>query len=68
MPIGLVMLFGDDLIVSVGHTETGHWMFGLGIPGIVLNLLFLLGSVLVLMNLERTYRAAVGTMRGESSS
>jgi putative PEP-CTERM system histidine kinase len=62
MPIGLVILFGKDLIVSVGHTETGHWMFGLGIPGSVLNLLFLLGSVLVLMNLERTYRAAVGTM------
>jgi putative PEP-CTERM system histidine kinase len=62
IPIGLVILFGNDLIVSVGHTETGHWMFSLGIPGIVLNLLFLLGSVLVLMNLERTYRAAVGTM------
>ena len=62
MPIGLVILFGNDLIVSVGHTETGHWMFGLGIPGIVLNLLFLLSLVLVLMNLERTYRAAVGTM------
>jgi len=62
MPIGLVILFGDDLIVSVGHTVTGYWMFGLGIPGIVLNLLFLLSSVLVLMNLERTYRAAVGTM------
>ncbi|MGD0348711.1 MAG: XrtA/PEP-CTERM system histidine kinase PrsK [Verrucomicrobiota bacterium] len=62
MPIGLVILFGDDLIVSVGHTLTGYWMFGLGIPGIVLNLLFLLSSVLVLMNLERTYRAAVGTM------
>jgi putative PEP-CTERM system histidine kinase len=62
LPIGLVILFGNDLIVSVGHTETGHWMFRLGIPGIVLNLLFLLSSVLVLMNLERTYRAAVGTM------
>ena len=62
MPIGLAILFGNDLIVSAGRTETGHWMFGLGIPGIVLNLLFLLGSVLVLMNLERTYRAAVGTM------
>ena len=62
MPIGLVILFGNDLIVSVGHTETGHWMFGLGITGIVLNLLSLLGLVLVLMNLERTYRAAVGTM------
>ena len=62
MPIGLVILFGNDLIVSAGRTETGHWMFGLGIPGIVLNLLFLLSLVLVLMNLERTYRAAVGTM------
>jgi len=64
LPIGLVILFGNDLIVSnrVGQTESGHWMFGLGIPGIVLNLLSLVGSVLVLMNLERTYRAAVGTM------
>jgi putative PEP-CTERM system histidine kinase len=63
LPIGLAILFGDDLIISVGQqTDTGHWMFGLGIPGTVLNLLFLVGSVLVLMNLERTYRAAVGTM------
>ena len=37
-------------------------MFVLGIPGTVLNLFSLLGAVLVLMNLERTYRAAVGTM------
>jgi len=37
-------------------------MFRLGIPGTVLNLLVLLAVVLVLMNLERTYRAAVGTM------
>ena len=63
LPIGLAILFGGDLIISVGQqTDTGHWMFGLGIPGTVLNLLFLVGSVLVLMNLERTYRAAVGTM------
>src|ERR1700690_2431443 len=62
IPTGLAILFGNNLIVAVGRTETGHLMFGLGIHGIVLNLLFLLGSVLVLMNLERTYRAAVGTM------
>jgi putative PEP-CTERM system histidine kinase len=62
LPIGLAIVFGSDLIVKVGQTETGHWMFGLGIPGTVLNLFFLLGAVLVLMNLERTYRAAVGTM------
>jgi len=62
LPIGLAIVFGDDLIVKVGQTETGHWMFVLGIPGTVLNLFSLLGAVLVLMNLERTYRAAVGTM------
>ena len=62
MPVGLVILSGNNLIASAGQTEAGHWMFKLGIPGIVLNVFFLLGSVLVLMNLERTYRAAVGTM------
>ena len=62
LPIGLAILFGNHLIVSAGQTETGYWMFGLGIPGTVLNLLCLVGSVLVLMNLEHTYRAAVGTM------
>ena len=62
LPIGLAIVFGSDLIVKVGQTETGHWMFVLGIPGTVLNLFSLLGAVLVLMNLERTYRAAVGTM------
>jgi putative PEP-CTERM system histidine kinase len=64
LPIGLAILFSDDLIVSdsVSRSETGHWMFGLGIPGVILNIFSLLGSVLALMNLERTYRAAVGTM------
>jgi len=62
LPVGLVILFGGDLIVSAGQTEKANWMFGLGIPGIILNIFSLLGSVLVLMNLERTYRAAIGTM------
>ena len=64
-PIGVAILCGDDLIAinKVGQNpETGNWMFGLGFPGTVLNLLCLVGAVLVLMNLERTYRAAVGTM------
>ena len=66
LPIGLAIIFGNDLIDPnrVGETESGQgpWMFGLEIPGTVLNLLCLIGSVLVLMNLEHTYRAAVGTM------
>src|SRR5665213_82405 len=63
LPFGLIIPFGGHLIVSAGRAETGHWMFGLGIPGALLNLLILLGTVLVLVNLERTYLAAVGTMR-----
>jgi putative PEP-CTERM system histidine kinase len=63
LPIGLVIMTGDNLIVSAGQTKTGPWMFGLGIPGYALNLLTLIGLVLVLMNLEQTYRAAVGTMQ-----
>ena len=63
MPMGLVVLFQRKLIVSANQNIAGHWIFALGIPGIVLNLLFLLGAVLVLINLERTFRASVGTMR-----
>jgi putative PEP-CTERM system histidine kinase len=63
LPVGLALLFQNKLIVSVSQTETGHWVFALGIPGIVLNFLSLLGAVLVLINLERTFRASVGMMR-----
>ena len=63
IPVGLAVLFHNRLIVSAIQTRGGQWMFPLEIPGIVLNLLFLLGAVLVLINLERTFRASVGTMR-----
>jgi putative PEP-CTERM system histidine kinase len=62
LPIGLVIFFGEDLIISAGQTTAGNWMFRLGISGGVFNFFCLVGWVLVLMNLERTYRAAVGTM------
>jgi putative PEP-CTERM system histidine kinase len=58
IPIVLIFGFRNALIIS-GDPK----MFGLGTPGVFLNIFFLLGSVFVLMNLERTYRAAVGTMR-----
>jgi putative PEP-CTERM system histidine kinase len=64
IPVVLVIGFRQTLIDSVGQSEPGkHWMFGLGKSGIFLNIFFLIGAVVVLMNLERTYRAAVGTMR-----
>src|SRR5471030_1686866 len=63
IPVGLVILCQGKLIVSAKQNSAGHWIFSLGIPGIILNCLFLLGAVLVLINLERTFRASVGTMR-----
>ncbi len=62
IPIGTAVFFRDQLIVAAGQTD-GHWMFTLGRAGVALNLFFLAGSILVLMNLERTFRAAIGTMR-----
>ncbi len=40
-----------------------QWVFTLSVSGLALHLCFLLGAVLVILNLERTYRAAVGTAR-----
>jgi putative PEP-CTERM system histidine kinase len=63
LPISIAIIFHDDLIVSIGKNESNQLMYVLGYPGIILNLLFLVSVILVLVNLERTYRAAVGTMR-----
>lgn len=64
IPVGLALFFRWKLFSSITLSKEGnHIVFGLGTPGIILNLLFLLGAVLILMNLERTFRAAVGTMR-----
>lgn len=59
----LLLLWARGDIVTSYDTQSGHWIFGSGIPGFTLNLLFLVGAVLVLMNLERTFRASVGTIR-----
>jgi putative PEP-CTERM system histidine kinase len=63
---GLLLVFGfrQELIFSANQIESSHdWMMRLGLGGFLLNLLLLLGTVAILMNLEKTYRAAVGTMR-----
>ena len=62
VPLALAILCNNDLIVSASQTKSGFWVFGLGISGAVLNLFSIFAAILVLMNLECTYRAAVGTM------
>jgi putative PEP-CTERM system histidine kinase len=64
LPAVIALLFYRQLLRGVAQgTETDNWSTVLGSPGLALNLLLLLGAVLVLMNLERTFRASVGTMR-----
>lgn len=63
-PASLVVLFRRGLLVSVGQAPPSYqWVFGLGLPGMGLEMVFLLSALLVLMNLEQTFRASVGTMR-----
>ena len=45
------------------NEDSVQWIFRLQPAGVALELLFLISALLVLMNLERTFRAAVGTMR-----
>ena len=64
VPIALAFLCSDEIIAGIAQDLPGmRVVVRLGFAGMGLNLLFLLSSVLVLMNLERTFRAAVGTMR-----
>jgi putative PEP-CTERM system histidine kinase len=64
VPVALSIFFWDLTVTTIARNESNqHWLLRLGPSGFVLNLLLLFSAVIVLMNLERTYRAAVGTMR-----
>jgi putative PEP-CTERM system histidine kinase len=64
LPLGIALLFRSNIVLFINSAETDQTsLLRLGRAGLALNVLFLLTMVLVLMNLERTYRASVGTMR-----
>ena len=64
IPVGLALLFRAQLFVSVRIAGTGSpYSFALGWSGLALNLLLLASAILILTNLERTFRASVGTIR-----
>ncbi|HEV8494834.1 MAG TPA: histidine kinase N-terminal 7TM domain-containing protein, partial [Candidatus Angelobacter sp.] len=62
LPVVLAVGFSSEL-VFVAREESPNPLLRLGTPGLALTLLFLLSAVLVIMNLESTFRATVGTMR-----
>jgi putative PEP-CTERM system histidine kinase len=59
LPIGLSLGFFEQL------TSPGNelWWLQAGVMAQALNVIFLIAPVLILMNLEQTFRSAVGTMR-----
>ena len=64
LPVTLAISFRTELVHILPYSETDPalWL-SFALPGRVLNALLLLGTVLILMNLERTLRSAVGTVR-----
>lgn len=51
------------LLHTVSDANSGAWLIAVGPGGSLIYSVFIIGAVLVLMNLERTLRAATGTMR-----
>ncbi|MEO7317568.1 MAG: XrtA/PEP-CTERM system histidine kinase PrsK [Chthoniobacteraceae bacterium] len=64
LPVGLALAFPGGLLNVVSYPDDGGewWLKFTGVAKVI-NGLLLVGMVLILMNLERTFRAAVGTMR-----
>jgi putative PEP-CTERM system histidine kinase len=64
LPLVLVTVFHAALFVGMPRMEAPTvWVLPLGWAGYVLHFLFLLSSVVILMNFERTLRSFTGSMR-----
>lgn len=61
LPLAFAVVARTHLIVVTAHDE--GWVLRMAWPGLVLQGFVLAGSIAILMNLERTYRGSVGTMR-----
>lgn len=64
LPLFFLTIFYESLFVGDPFLdESLRLTFRIGWPGYALYLLFLVGAVLILMNLERTFRHSIGHMR-----
>ncbi len=62
LPVGIAVGFWRELL-SLAHADSGQAWIMFGQPARLLNAIVLVAVVLVLSNLEKTFRAAVGMMR-----
>jgi hypothetical protein len=64
LPLGVAMSFQQDLIEVLIDPAAGHtWWIRFGTTAKALNVVFLIATVLILVNLESTFRSTVGAMR-----
>src|SRR5437667_1580926 len=64
IPVGMSLVLRDQLVPVSPYTESGaDWWIRSHAAAKTLNALQLIAAVLVLMNLEKTFRSAVGTMQ-----
>src|SRR6266508_6790880 len=61
--LALAALYSPFFYVVAYEPPAHGWGLRLGEPAKILNILILISTVLILTNIERTFRAAVGTMR-----
>jgi putative PEP-CTERM system histidine kinase len=61
--LALAAVYSPFFYVVAYEPPAHGWGLTLGEPAKILNILILLSTVLILTNIERTFRAAVGTMR-----
>jgi putative PEP-CTERM system histidine kinase len=64
VPVAVSLVFRDQLAPVLHHNESsGNWWVSSHAAAKTLNGLLLVATVLILVNLERTFRSAVGTMQ-----
>jgi putative PEP-CTERM system histidine kinase len=62
--VGISLIFRNQLLPVLSYTDsTADWWLRLHAAARILNGIQLVSAVLILMNLERTFRSAVGTMQ-----
>ena len=64
IPVGMSLVFRDQLVPVSPYTKpSADWWVGSHTAAKALNVFQLLAAVVILMNLEKTFRSAVGTMQ-----
>ena len=63
VPAAIAFYFRENCVLGLRQAMEAEWFLDLAWPGSALVLFVLMSSIFVLMNLERTFRASVGTMR-----